>query len=219
MYVLRDASHERRDRSPGSSEEGKPGGLQLLSEDGPPVRNRAPADPALAPAADPQILIYLDAQAFTRDCVGYWLQSSLSGFHVCLFQDPEQIMNASVDSGRIRAVLVNTGPGRMSSGAVAGLLARVGELLPTVPVAVLSDYEDAEKIREAFALGVFRAISYFWSLETVCQRICVCSGRATSASTKPRSPASRSLSRRIRARFRPRPRSATGIQWPFRARS
>jgi DNA-binding NarL/FixJ family response regulator len=154
MYVLRDASHERRDRSPGSSEEGKPGGLQLLSENGPPVRNRAPADPALEPAANPQILIYLDAQAFTRDCVGYWLQSSLSGFHVCLFQDPEQIMNASVDSGRIRAVLVNTGPGRMSSGAVAGLLARVGELLPTVPVAVLSDYEDAENIREAFALGV-----------------------------------------------------------------
>ena len=55
---------------------------------------------------------------------------------------------------RIRAVILNAGPERMSSAIVARLLARVNELLPETPVAVLSDYEDAESIREAFNLGV-----------------------------------------------------------------
>ena len=39
-------------------------------------------------------------------------------------------------------------------GTVARLLSRVNELLPGVPAVVLSDYEDADNIREAFALDV-----------------------------------------------------------------
>jgi DNA-binding NarL/FixJ family response regulator len=126
----------------------------LLPEDAPAGEGHTVVERARTTVAASQILIYLDPRAFTRDCVGHWLQSSLSGFQVCLLPDPEQIMTASVDSERVRGVLINTGPMRISSGAVASLLARVGELLPGVPVAVLSDYEDAESIREAFALGV-----------------------------------------------------------------
>jgi DNA-binding NarL/FixJ family response regulator len=103
---------------------------------------------------DHQILIYLDPRTFTRDCVGRWLQNSLTGFRVHLLPDPEQIATAPIASEQIRAVIVNTGPERVSSGAVVALLSRVGELLPSVPVALLSDYEDAENIREAFGLGV-----------------------------------------------------------------
>ena len=54
----------------------------------------------------------------------------------------------------IRAVVINAGPERMSSPTVGRLLSRVSELLPTVPVAVMSDYEDPENIQEAFELGV-----------------------------------------------------------------
>ena len=36
-------------------------------------------------------MIYLDTRAFTRDCVGGWLRSSLSGFNVLVLQDADQI--------------------------------------------------------------------------------------------------------------------------------
>jgi DNA-binding NarL/FixJ family response regulator len=99
-------------------------------------------------------LIYLDPRTFTRDCIGRWLQSHLSGFSVCALPDPEQIVTVSAAGDGTRAVIVNTGPERMSSAGVASLMARVGELAPAVPVAVLSDYEDAENVRAAFELGV-----------------------------------------------------------------
>jgi DNA-binding NarL/FixJ family response regulator len=101
-----------------------------------------------------EMVIYLDPRAFTRDCVGGWLQSSLSHFRVRVLQDPDQLEAAPGIGDRIRAVIINPGPERMSSATVARLLSRVGELLPEVPVAVLSDFEDPESIREAFNLGV-----------------------------------------------------------------
>jgi DNA-binding NarL/FixJ family response regulator len=101
-----------------------------------------------------QTVIYLDPRAFTRDCVGGWLQTSLSGFRVCVLPDVDQIEMAPVAHQRIRAVIINTGPDPMSSTSVARLLARVSELLPESPVAVLSDHEDPESVRAAFKLGV-----------------------------------------------------------------
>ena len=99
-------------------------------------------------------VIYLDPRAFTRECVGGWLRSSLSGLNVRVLPDPDQIETTPTASDQIQAVLVNTGPERMSSAAVTCLLSRLRELLPEVPVAVLSDCEDAESIRGAFELGV-----------------------------------------------------------------
>jgi DNA-binding NarL/FixJ family response regulator len=99
-------------------------------------------------------VIYLDPRAFTRDCVGVWLQSSLGGFGVSILSDPNQIETAPIVSDQIRAVIINTGSERMSSAAVARVVSRVNELLPDTPVAVLSDYEDSENIRQAFELGV-----------------------------------------------------------------
>lgn len=101
-----------------------------------------------------QTVIYLDSRALTRDCVGRWLQNSLSGLAVCLLRDPDEIETASIVNDQLRAVVINTGPERISSPTVTRLLSRVGDLLPAVPVAVLSDYEDTENIREAFELGV-----------------------------------------------------------------
>lgn len=101
-----------------------------------------------------QTLIYLDPRAFTRECVGAWLQSSLSGFRVRVVQDADQLEAGQRIDERIQGVIINAGPERMSSPVVTWLLSRVGELLPEVPVAVLSDFEDAASIREAFALGV-----------------------------------------------------------------
>ncbi|MCE3248448.1 MAG: two component transcriptional regulator, LuxR family [Geminicoccaceae bacterium] len=99
-------------------------------------------------------LIYLDPRTFTRDCIGRWLQSHLGGFSVCALPDPEQIMTLSTVGDETRAVIINTGPERMSSPGIASLMARVRELAPAVPVAVLSDYEDADNVRAAFELGV-----------------------------------------------------------------
>ena len=119
---------------------------------------RSGIDPGLAGLRrEPTVtgtLIYLDPRSFTRDCIGRWLQSHLGGFSVCAWADPEQILTAPATSDEVRAVILATGPERMSSVGVANLLARVAELTPSVPVAVLSDYEDPENIRAAFELGV-----------------------------------------------------------------
>jgi DNA-binding NarL/FixJ family response regulator len=68
--------------------------------------------------------------------------------------DPNEIETGSIVKDQVRAVIINLGQERMSSPTAAHLVTRVGELLPTVPVAVLSDDEDPESIREAFELGV-----------------------------------------------------------------
>jgi DNA-binding NarL/FixJ family response regulator len=158
MYVLKGATQERQDLT-GSAisdrQELKAPKLDALRGDAPPAGNGASADWApVAASDDHQRLIYLDPRALTRDCVGRWLQSRLSGLDVCLLPDPERITSAPILSDQIRAVVINAGSERMSSPTVARLLSRVSELLPTVPVAVMSDYEDSEDIQEAFELGV-----------------------------------------------------------------
>lgn len=99
------------------------------------------------------IVIYLDTRAFTRECVGGWLRSSLGGFHVLALQDADQIETSAVANGKIQALIINTGPERMSSAPLTRLMARLKELFTGVPLAVLSDYEDAENVRDAFTLG------------------------------------------------------------------
>jgi DNA-binding NarL/FixJ family response regulator len=99
--------------------------------------------------SEPAGVLYLDSRAFTRECIGHWLQSALSGFDVRLLPGPE-----AMEAGKFRAVIVNTGPERMSSGSVASLVSQVAQSLPDVPILVLSEHEDAENIREAFALDV-----------------------------------------------------------------
>jgi len=104
---------------------------------------------ARAGRSEPAEVLYLDPRAFTRECIGQWLQSALSGFDVRLLPGPE-----AIEAGEIRAVIVNTGPERMSSETVASLVSRVVQSLPDVPILVLSEHEDAENIREAFALDI-----------------------------------------------------------------
>jgi DNA-binding NarL/FixJ family response regulator len=114
------------------------------------ARGRASGDLS----GDMQIVIYLDPRAFTRDCVGRLLQASLSGYAVWPLPDPERIDAGLAAGDRIRAAIINTGTARMSSPATADLVSRVKETLPGVPVAILSDYEDRDNVRQAFNLGV-----------------------------------------------------------------
>jgi DNA-binding NarL/FixJ family response regulator len=104
--------------------------------------------------SEPPTVIYLDRRAFTRDCVGHWLQSSLSGFTVRVLSDPDQLEIEPGVAGRIQAVIINAGAERLSSATTARLLSRLAEILPEIPVTVLSDLEDAQSIRQAFDLGI-----------------------------------------------------------------
>ena len=133
---------------------------RLYREEGLAVRRRRGRKRATgtrAPAALPQAPNQRWSLDFVSDClvaVGDWLRSSLSGFNVRVLQDPDQIKGTLGVDEQVRAVIINAGPERMLSPTVARLLLRVGELLPEVPVAVLSDFEDAGSIRKAFIHGV-----------------------------------------------------------------
>lgn len=111
----------------------------------------APGGKACGSQQDPSLLIYLDPRAFTRDCVARWLQSSLRGLSVCALADPDDLETVPGDH-QIEAVLVSTGPEPVA--ATRRRVSRIRELLPTAPLALLSDRDDAESIREAFELGV-----------------------------------------------------------------
>jgi DNA-binding NarL/FixJ family response regulator len=158
MYVLKGAKQEHQDSTGSATSD--VGQVKALTLDARPGDTRPPGEDARgdqrleADSEELQMLIYLDPRPLTRDCFGRWLQSRLSGFSVCLLPDPDQITAAPIVKDHVCALVINVGPERMSSPTVVRLLSRVSELLPTVPVAVLSDYEDPESIQEAFALGV-----------------------------------------------------------------
>jgi DNA-binding NarL/FixJ family response regulator len=130
------------------------GAVMLHPEDAAPLREVQSGEPRHGSLGELPTVIYLDSRAFTRDCVGSWLQNSLGGFDVRVLSDPDQLEGIAIPRDRICAVIINAGPERMSSAVMTRLYSRVHESLPDVPVVVVSDHEDAESIREAFELGV-----------------------------------------------------------------
>jgi DNA-binding NarL/FixJ family response regulator len=129
--------------------------VMLRSEEAAPLGDEVHSGgPRNGSLAELPTVIYLDSRAFTRDCVGGWLQNSLAGFDVRVLSDPDQLEGMTVARDKIRAVIINAGPERISSATMMSVYSRVHESLPEVPVAVVSDHEDAEGIREAFELGV-----------------------------------------------------------------
>jgi DNA-binding NarL/FixJ family response regulator len=105
---------------------------------------------ATGTSAKVQTVVYLDPRAFTRDCVGGWLQRNMAEFGVRVLADLDQIETARWPTEEVRAIVINVGPDRVTSATIT----RLGELWPGVAVAVLSDHEDPESIRAAFHLGV-----------------------------------------------------------------
>jgi len=125
------------------------------------TKERAPRDDGVSGGGGQDIppqglptVIYVDARAFTRDCIGSWLRSSLTGRHVLVLQNADEIEAGALASDKVEAVIVNTGPERISSVTTTALLSRLKQLFPETPLALLSDQEDADNIREAFKLGV-----------------------------------------------------------------
>jgi DNA-binding NarL/FixJ family response regulator len=134
-------------------------GAEVFLHEGMVDPHEDPDDPGVGgvvsqASGDLQTVIYLDPRTLTRDCVGGWLQTSLIGYLVRPLSDPERLKAAPLAGGPVRAVIINTGGERVSSDATADLVSRVKEILPGVPVAILSDYEDRESVRAAFNLGV-----------------------------------------------------------------
>ena len=70
---------------------------------------------------EPPTVIYLDARAFTRDCVGGWLRSSLGEINVLVLQNADQIETKGPASDQVQAVIINAGPERMSSATMTRL--------------------------------------------------------------------------------------------------
>src|SRR5262245_1772740 len=127
MYVLKGTKEEDRELSHWGS--------------GAPGENNAPREDAAVGGQVQNLgafraLIYLDPRALTRDCFRRWLQGSLTEFRVYPLSDPDEIETLSIANDDMRAVIINAGPERMSSPVITHLVSRVGELLPTAPIAV-----------------------------------------------------------------------------------
>jgi DNA-binding NarL/FixJ family response regulator len=157
MYIAKDDNKPFRDHQGSAGLAG--GESRARVEDGLPQNGDGPREGDevgawMETSGMSPTVVYLDPRTLTRDCLGRWLQASLTGFNVCLLASPDRISTVPTDSKQIRAVIINTGPYRMSSPMVAGMLSRVRDLLPEVPVAVLSDFEDMENIRDAFELEI-----------------------------------------------------------------
>lgn len=105
-------------------------------------------------ARDTQVLLYIDPFALTRDCVGHWLQSSFSTFELQVLADSEEIEGLDIALERYYEAIVNVGPEAIGSPKIAQTIAKLQDLLPAVPIAVLSHHEDSDSIRRAFDLRI-----------------------------------------------------------------
>ena len=112
------------------------------------------SDESGAERCEKQTLIYLDPWALTRDGLGRWLEDGLPMFDICVLRAPESLGTLTVADDRVRSIVVNAGPERMSpASTVARILTAVLSRLPNAPVILLAHHDDPEAVREAFACG------------------------------------------------------------------
>lgn len=126
---------------------------QLRSDRG--ERSDAPcigAGRLLVPSAGPTIVI-IDDRTFTRDCVAQSLRIAHGDATVVPYETVDEFLNDPSDFTAIDLVLYNIGGRRATDPGVDRDIGFLMEAYPVVPIALLSDIEEADCIAEAIERG------------------------------------------------------------------
>lgn len=99
-------------------------------------------------------VILVDDRTLTRQCLAHWLELNDHNFRtigIPRLDQPERLLRRY---GRIDLVVLNVGAMTASEPAIRGMLDRLQEALPEVPLIVVSDREDIAAVTEAIKRGV-----------------------------------------------------------------
>lgn len=105
------------------------------------------------PAAPSPVVLYVDRQRLTRDCISEQFATHLSEWLVEPLQSAHELQSRGDWPHSSLAILNTHGAGICTPG-VADEMATIAEAAPGVPLAVMSDLDDAMEISEALHRGV-----------------------------------------------------------------
>jgi DNA-binding NarL/FixJ family response regulator len=111
---------------------------------------------------DPRGILYIDEQHLTRECISRELAAQLPQLQVKPQRTVEDISHGDCEIERFALVIFNAHSGRVGhrracragDKSVAVELSLLNEILPRMPVVLLSEIEDVQNIIDAFQRGV-----------------------------------------------------------------
>jgi DNA-binding NarL/FixJ family response regulator len=106
----------------------------------------------LAPPAGPAIVI-IDERTFTRDCIAQSLRIAHGEATVVSYETVDEFLNDPSDFRALDLVLYNIGGRRATDPEVDRDIGCLMEAYPAVPIALLSEIEEADRIAEAIERG------------------------------------------------------------------
>jgi DNA-binding NarL/FixJ family response regulator len=127
----------------------------------------------------PRGIFYIDEQPLSRECISRQLAAHLPQMEVVPRRAVEDISNSSVEADRFALAVLNTHAGRVGEQracrvcdkSVAAELSMLKEILPAMPVVVVSEIEDVQNIIDAFQRGVRGYVPTTMTIEDVVEAI------------------------------------------------
>src|SRR5215471_8862589 len=100
----------------------------------------------------PALLFFIDRQRMGRDCISEQLASLLSEWRVEAISEAGEV-HRHVNWAPSSALILNVHGTSMGDAEVAGEMAMLAKLAPSVPILIMSELCDASEVRLAFGLG------------------------------------------------------------------
>ena len=115
--------------------------------------NLAPCD-EIARGRQAQAILYIDQQSITRECVGQQLAMLLPESAVVTIARVEEFADITREACRFLVGIFNKHAAPVGDQELADQLLHLADLVPNLPLVLLSDIDDADDIVKAFGLGI-----------------------------------------------------------------
>ena len=99
-------------------------------------------------------IVYIDSQRLTRDCVTEQLAVRLPEMLIEAIAEVYDLSNEDIGVGRFVLGILNKHSRHIGEAGLVEQLSFLATAAPNLPLALLSDLDDADEIAEAFKLGI-----------------------------------------------------------------
>jgi DNA-binding NarL/FixJ family response regulator len=99
-------------------------------------------------------IVYIDSQRLTRDCVTEQLAVRLPEMLIEAVAQVYDLSSEDIDAGRFVLGILNKHSRHIGEAELLEQLSFLATTAPNLPLALLSDLDDADEVAEAFKLGI-----------------------------------------------------------------
>ena len=99
------------------------------------------------------VILFVDSQPFSRECFSRWIEASAKKFKIRTIADCDDIPEDDLSVGDIDILLLNVRDRTAHETDVARTIEKLRQKLPSAPLIVLSDRQDATAVVEAIRHG------------------------------------------------------------------